>query len=396
MKIDKIKKLKRQGKAFSVLSKIFTIVLGIILVLVLFGIIATQVFLYWGFGTLILTLLASMYVLPVLGILLALLLIMYTVKMLIYRKPKGQMIFRTVLSTIVLIGMLIVPLGSFIIIGVSLSLIPYIALLVLSIIALIFWNDNISKQYKLLIEDAINTELEKQDSPEHLNSITEDAIIKSGRKKIIIASIAIIVFIILLVIVIAIAMDIKKAKEEKEKEISENILSGMTSSSGDVYEQKQVEEYKYFADDKNGVLVQMKAPFRDRYIVEIYKTEDGGENWNKIDTNVGGVYVGTEFLFINENIGFFHDPHGGVDSYGSLEITTDGGYTWNNVKVNKPDSITENNIFFNDLPKQEGDKLTVVAYTVRLTRYPNEKYYEFESTDSGITWDYVRVLEPEA
>ena len=396
MKIDKIKKLKRQGKAFSVLSKIFTIVLGIILVLVLFGIIATQVFLYWGFGTLILTLLASMYVLPVLGILLALLLIMYTVKMLIYRKPKGQMIFRTVLSTIVLISILIVPLCSFIIICVSLSLIPYIALFVLSIIALIFWNDNISKQYKLLIEDAINTELEKQDSPEHLNSITEDAIIKSGRKKIIIASIAIIVFIILLVIVIAIAMDIKKAKEEKEKEISENILSGMTSSSGDVYEQKQVEEYKYFADDKNGVLVQMKAPFRDRYIVEIYKTEDGGENWNKIDTNVGGVYVGTEFLFINENIGFFHDPHGGVDSYGSLEITTDGGYTWNNVKVNKPDSITENNIFFNDLPKQEGDKLTVVAYTVRLTRYPNEKYYEFESTDSGITWDYVRVLEPEA
>ena len=33
-----------------------------------------------------------------------------------------------------------------------------------------------------------------------------------------------------------------------------------------------------FSDENNGTLIQMKAPFRDQYIIEIYKTNDAGKN----------------------------------------------------------------------------------------------------------------------
>ena len=467
MKIDKVKKLKRQEKIFSVLLKIFSIILGIILILFLFGSIATPLLLYVGFGTIIITALASVYVLPVLGVIGAILIIMYIVKMLLYRDKKGQMVFRTIISTVLLIAMLIGSFITFIEYGLSntyeikvestvaeisddiikdnvisilgdkestnldeiyvrkiilitdlgfretiyyrdanglshnyssniddtdygqivdksteitgLTQLSYIFFLILSIISLVFWYDNISKQYKLIIQKAINEELEKQKSGEQENNITEAEIIKSGRKKIIITTIIIIACIVVFILAFVITNNIKENKKKRQEEERLNDLK--ESSSYENIEEEQGEEYKYFSDDENGILIAMKAPFRDRYVVEIYETSDGGETWNKIETNIGGVYIGTEFLFINEKIGFCHDPHGGVDSYASLQITTDGGYTWNNVIVNKPDSITENNIFFKDLPRIDGEKLTVVAYTVRLNRYPNEKYYEFESPD---------------
>lgn len=479
MKIDKVKKLKRQEKIFSVLLKIFSIILGIILILFLFGSIATPLLLYVGFGTIIITALASVYVLPVLGVIGAILIIMYIVKILLYRDKKGQMVFRTIISTVLLIAMLIGSFITFIEYGLSntyeikvestvaeisddiikdnvisilgdkestnldeiyvrkiilitnlgfretiyyrdanglshnyssniddtdygqivdksteitwLTQLSYIFFLILSIISLVFWYDNISKQYKLMIQKAINEELEKQKSGEQENNITEAEIIKSGRKKIIITTIIIIACIVVFILAFVITNNIKENKKKRQEEERLNDLK--ESSSYENIEEEQGEEYKYFSDDDNGILIEMKAPFRDRYVVEINKTSDGGKTWNKIETNIGGVYIGTEFLFINEKVGFCHDPHGGVDSYASLQITTDGGYTWNNVIVNKPDSITENNIFFKDLPRIDGEKLTVVAYTVRLNRYPNEKYYEFESTDSGKTWDFVKELD---
>ena len=451
MKIDKVKKLKRQEKIFSVLLKIFSIILGIILILFLFGSIATPLLLYVGFGTIIITALASVYVLPVLGVIGAILIIMYIVKMLLYRDKKGQMVFRTIISTVLLIALLIGSFITFIEYGLSntyeikvestvaeisddiikdnvisilgdkestnldeiyvrkiilitdlsfretiyyrdvnglshnyssniddtdygqivdksteitwLTQLSYIFFLILSIISLVFWYDNISKQYKLIIQKAINEELEKQKSGEQENNITEAEIIKSGRKKIIITTIIIIACIVVFILAFVITNNIKENKKKRQEEERLNDLK--ESSSYENIEEEQGEEYKYFSDDENGILIEMKAPFRDRYVVEIYKTSNGGENWNKIETNIGGVYVGTEFLFINEKIGFCHDPHGGVDSYASLQITTDGGHTWNNVIVNKPDSITENNIFFKDLPRIDGEKLTVVAYTVR-------------------------------
>ena len=106
MKVDKIKKFKRQGKIFSAFLKIFSIALGIILSLFLLGAITIQLFLYFGVGTIIISALVSAYIFPVLGIIGLLILIMYIVKLIIYKSLNGRMVFRTIISTVLLLTML--------------------------------------------------------------------------------------------------------------------------------------------------------------------------------------------------------------------------------------------------------------------------------------------------
>ena len=463
MEINKVKKYNRQEKIFSVLLKIFFIVLGLILTLILFGTIAMTFFTYFGFGTIVITALASVYIMPILAVISVILALMYIVKIIQYKEKKGLMIFRTILATALLIAMLAGAFFSFLKYGLSNTYVVdvnsrivdiqeddirknlydvledgdiyvkkivlianlgfretvhyndingmpktysctmddvefgnirdkgteitwvtkfiYVIFLILAIISLVFLYDNLSKQYKLMIQKAIAEE--KEGATQDI-SLAEEQIIKSGKRKIIITA-SIIVSLIAIFIVIAVIINYaKQRKEEKEKNIF--FQEPLNYIENDISEE-QSEEYEYFSDEQNGTLVKMQSPFRDKYIIKIYKTKDGGGNWEEITTNLSQVYVGTKCLFINENVGFLHDPHGGVDSYASLKITTDGGYTWDDVQVNKPEEITEKNIFFKDLPTVNGDKLEVTAYTVRLNRYPNEKYYKFVSTDLGKTWN---------
>lgn len=468
MEINKVKKYNRQGKIFSVLLKIFSIVLGLILVLILFGTIAMAFFTHFGFGTVILTALASVYIVPILGIIAIILALMYIVKIIQYKEKKGFMIFRSIFSIVLLIMMLVGAVFSFweyglnniYVINVNSKIVDiqdeeikenlyeildnediyvkrimlianlgfreeihyndengvpriysktmddmnfadlrdkgteitwltqklYVVFVILAIISLVFLYDTLSKQYKLMIQTAINKE--EKNEVESIN-LTEEQIIKSGKKKIIIVT-SVIAILIVLFIVIAVIINYSKRKKEEER--AWPFQEQVNYTDNYTIEEEQSEEYEYFSDEQNGTLIKMQYPFRDKYIIQIYKTKDGGENWEEIKTNLSQVYVGTKCLFINEDVGFLHDPHGGVDSYASLKITTDGGYTWENVTVNKPDQITENNIFYKDLPTVNGDKLEVIAYTVRLNRTPNEKYYIFESTDYGKTWDYVREV----
>lgn len=476
MQIDKTKKLNRQRKVFSTLLYFFTIALGVILSMVLLSIGLAQLFIssFW-LGILIMTILVAAYILPVLGVVAILLFIMYLVKLLRYTGKKGMMIFRTILSTVLLIIMLIASYITLINYGLSntyeikierklseisdvaikdnllsmlenegienlndtyvkkivlitnlgfrenvqykdengisktystsiddtdygairgkateitwITQLTYMIFLILSIVSLVLWHDNLLNQYKFMVQEAIKKENGKDLSDDKNNSLTEETIKVSVRKKIIITTIIILTVIVAIVVIYV----IYRALEEAETKEKLELLNQMDNSASE--EEKNSEEYTYFSDDLNGILIEMKAPFRDRYIVEIYKTKDGGETWNKIESNLGDVYIGSKFMFINENVGFCHDPHGGVDSYASLKITSDGGKTWDDVQVNKPNVITENNIFFKDLPSIDEEKLTVVAYTVRLTRYPNEKYYKFESTDLGKTWNFVEELD---
>ena len=463
MEVNKVKKYNRQEKIFSALLKIFCIVLGLILALILFGTIAMVFSIYFGFETIVITALASVYIMPILAGIFVILALMYIVKILQYKGKKGLMIFRTVLATVLLITMLAGAFFSFLKYGLSntyiidvnskivdiqdedirknlydvledgniyvkkivlianlgfretvhyndingapktysgtmddmgfgdirdkgteitwLTQYIYVIFLILAVISLVFLYDNLSKQYKLMIQKA--TTDEKGDIPKEI-SLAEEQIIKSGKRKIIITA-SIIVSLIAVFIVIAVIINYSRLKKEEERDRA--FQESFNYTENDISEEEQSEEYEYFSDKQNGTLVKMQSPFRDKYIIRIYKTKDGGENWEEIETNLSQVYVGTKCLFINENVGFLHDPHGGVDSYASLQITTDGGYTWEDVKVNKPEEITEKNIFFQDLPTVNGDKLEVTAYTVRLNRYPNEKYYKFVSTDLGKTWN---------
>ena len=467
MEINKVKKYNRQGKIFSVLLKIFSIVLGLILALILFGTIAMTFFIYFGFGTVILTALASVYIVPILGIIAIILALMYIVKIIQYKEKKGLMVFRSIFSVILLVMMLVGTVFSFWKYGLNntyvininskivniqdkeikdnlygildnediyvkriilianlgfketvyyndingtsktyssimddmdfgtlrdkgteitwLTQVIYSIFTILAIISLVFLYDTLSKQYKLMIQTAINRE--EKNEVESIN-LTEEQIIESGKRKIIIVT-SVIAILIVLFILIAVIINYSKRKKEEEKALPFQEQINYTENN---VSEEQSEEYEYFSDEQNGTLIKMQYPFRDKYIIQIYKTKDGGENWKEIKTNLSQVYVGTKCLFINEDVGFIHDPHGGVDSYASLKITTDGGYTWEDVTVNKPNEITEKNIFYKDLPTVDGNKLEVIAYTVRLNRTPNEKYYQFESTDLGKTWNYVREI----
>ena len=320
---------------------------------------------------------------------------MYFAKMLRFNKEKRKMMGYIIISTISLVTFIFLSCFMFFSYESNVNWYTYlldILFLSLSIISLVLWHDNMLKQYKLVTLDLIDMEKIKSGKNEYVedeNRITQSEIFASGKKKL---AILLIVFTIILVLAIGTALvnNVLKTNNEEFEENKDKV-NYVDESKEDV--QKQMDEYEYFSDENNGTLIQMKAPFRDQYIIEIYKTNDAGKTWNKIKTNLSQVYVGTTCIFLNENVGFIHDPHGGVDSYASLLITTDGGYTWNDVKVNKPDIITENNIFFKDLPKQEDNKLTVIAYTVRLNRDPNKRYYEFESKDLGKKWDFVKELE---
>lgn len=296
------------------------------------------------------------------------------------------MVFRTVFSIIILALMLVGVLILFSKYGIKLDIIilaSNILLLALAIISLVFFYDNISKQYKSMI----NSEIGKEENISE--EIVQKEIVASGRKKIIMASIVLAAIIVVFILIVAISDAIKDKKEQERKKELEEFFSSYSVPE----EEETSKDFEYFANESEGILIHMGTPWRDRCLITIKKTEDGGKNWEEIQTNLSEVYEGSTFMFISKNVGFVHDIHGGYDSFANLKRTDDGGYTWKDVKVNKPDVITEKNIFFNGLPTENGDKLELIAYTFDLGRDPEYKYFKFESDDLGETWNFVEEVE---
>lgn len=386
MELNKVKKYKRQEKLFSILLMTFCIASGILISLVLLGVMTFPLFTYFGFGTIALTAIASIYIVPVLAVIWIILILMYISKLLRYKKGKGFMVFRTVFSIIILALMLVGVLILFSKYGIKLDIIilaSNILLLALAIISLVFFYDNISKQYKSMI----NSEIGKEENISE--EIVQKEIVASGRKKIIMASIVLAAIIVVFILIVAISDAIKDKKEQERKKELEEFFSSYSVPE----EEETSKDFEYFANESEGILIHMGTPWRDRCLITIKKTEDGGKNWEEIQTNLSEVYEGSTFMFISKNVGFVHDIHGGYDSFANLKRTDDGGYTWKDVKVNKPDVITEKNIFFNGLPTENGDKLELIAYTFDLGRDPEYKYFKFESDDLGETWNFVEEVD---
>ena len=386
MELNKVKKYKRQEKLFSILLMTFCIASGILISLVLLGLMTFPLFTYFGFGTIALTAIASIYIVPVLAVIWIILILMYISKLLRYKKGKGFMVFRTVFSIIILALMLVGVLILFSKHGIKLDIIilaSNILLLALAIISLVFFYDNISKQYKSMI----NSEIGKEENISE--EIVQKEIVASGRKKIIMASIVLAAIIVVFILIVAISDAIKDKKEQERKKELEEFFSSYSVPE----EEETSKDFEYFANESEGILIHMGTPWRDRCLITIKKTEDGGKNWEEIQTNLSEVYEGSTFMFISKNVGFVHDIHGGYDSFANLKRTDDGGYTWKDVKVNKPDVITEKNIFFNGLPTENGDKLELIAYTFDLGRDPEYKYFKFESDDLGETWNFVEEVD---
>ena len=304
-------------------------------------------------------------------------LLMYLEKIVTYKKEVSKMVLRVLGLLIITVLLVCGGIWTFV---YSITGIFYKIILLLALVPYFFLYATISKQYRKIIQEQI----QELDIEGNIGTKEEDKKLKKDFKIVIFTTIGIALSIILLVVIINVLENKKNVEKNKTSNIIENDEADM---------QDTTEYYTYFADENNGTKVEIGYPFRDKCIIQIYKTKDGGKTWNEIDTNLTQVYEGTKCLFINEKIGFLHDPHGGIDSFASLEMTEDGGYTWKKVKVNRPKEITENNIFFKDLPIQKGEKLEVIAYTFDLGRNPEYKYFKFESKDLGKTWNFVEEID---
>lgn len=153
--------------------------------------------------------------------------------------------------------------------------------------------------------------------------------------------------------------------------------------------------YAHFTNENNGRVVCMGSAAMGTMAVVIYNTEDGGKTWNKVTPeDFISVHYDTEFMFINEEIGFMFEPQRrGTDDYPELKISKDGGKTWNKIVLNQTSLIEEKNLIFTGLPKENEGKLEITIYTISKQRI--KSYYRFYSTDNGNTWNYKIKLSEE-
>ena len=259
----------------------------------------------------------------------------------------------------------------------------YRTLAVIDIFIIIFMYIKVSKQFKYIVQE----NLKEIDEKVQKNEAHEFS--RENKRKILIF-VAIVLVILVLIVLIMFAIN----SSNKSKLIENNNINHAEDETED--ESNEIKEkagQTYFVNENQGFMINLSDFWRDRYQVEILKTNDGGTTWEKVDSNLTEVYIETEFMFLDANIGFVHDPYGGIDSYDIVKMTNDGGKTWNDLKINKPDIITENNIFFKGLPTENNGELSIIAYTVDLGRTPKYKYFKFVSDDMGETWEFVKELD---
>lgn len=264
----------------------------------------------------------------------------------------------------------------------NLTIYLYRILGIITIALLIFLYREWKKQFKFITD-----EVEKQIIQGN-NEIEKEQ--KSNKtKKIIIATIIGTICIISIVLIIIFC-------NSDDSDLTNNVENDEIKESNTIEnDQEGIWSKEYYINGKDGFRVYLDSLWRDRYQVTLYKTEDKGENWEQIETDLDEVYIGSEFEFINEQIGFVHDPYGGIDSYDTVKITRDGGKSWKEISVNKPSTIKEKNLFYKNLPKMVGGKLEIIAYTVNPAGSEKYKYYKFESDDLGKTWNYVDKVDYE-
>lgn len=375
------------------IKKIFSIGLGLacaVIILIICALLfsTTNLAIDTGlaFGSLLITVFFSVYLMPVVGAVFLVLAIMYAVKMVKYKEGKAKKVI-TILGIFVLLVITFVATYItlyqylFTRVGDITDTMPFVHKTsgVITIILTIFLYITWTKQFKHIVDAA--QEQIVQGDPINGNA-------DNRNKKIIIAVIIIAcVAGIVLFLVFDGRKDTKLTNTESEP-YNQTAASDMIES-----EQANGESETYYVNEEDGFMVYLSNLWRDRYQVTIYKTEDHGENWEEVDTDLDEVYIGSEFKFLSEEIGFVHDPYGGVDSYDTVKITRDGGKTWKELSVNKPSSIKENNIFYKDLPEMVDGKLEIIAYTVAPAESQKYKYYKFESENLGKTWNYVGVAD---
>lgn len=448
----KVNKIKLDEKVFRILLILICIIIGATIFLLLFSTTELAIRKNMALWSIIISGISIVYIFPLLGLIFIDLVIMYIIKAIKYKEKKTQKIIQLIVIFAFFIISLISSVYSFInyafnntyeikinsrISEVDNSFVRenlikelknedvYVKRIILqskflsSYETIYYKEDGISKSKKSYIDD--NDYLALKEKALDLTKITqyyykisattvivltillctnaikqyrlfsknEDDISKKDNVKLLIILGVCTIGIILITVVIK---DYEKNRNytnleenyQNNTETNQNISNDDTLKTSDtqIYDLRENTSFK----------IELSNLWRDRYTVEIYKTTNNGKNWNKVDSNLNEVYIGSEFMFLNEEIGFVHDPYGGIDSYDIVKITTDGGENWNELNIDKPEKITEENIFFRELPTKSGERLEIIAYTVNPAKSQIYNYYKFESNDLGKSWSFVKEV----
>lgn len=173
------------------------------------------------------------------------------------------------------------------------------------------------------------------------------------------------------------------------------------------YEGKGKPMYLQFVNPQVGFLVEcLNAALGGQRFIEIIKTEDGGQTWQKIGNgpnDQGSLHDGSEFMMINETLGFIVEPQSAGDS-SVLYRTEDGMKTFQKVEIPKGvfrnhqgnNSLTWEQVYDTPtLPKQgENNELTLVVEQGNDGDYQGGTKAAYRSTDLGKTWEFIEEFKP--
>lgn len=199
----------------------------------------------------------------------------------------------------------------------------------------------------------------------------------------------------------------------KAIEIIENENNNSTSIGNSENEEKLVDNdelnkknsYELSEEEKNAEILYEKkineltsirivyidSILAQRSLIGIQKTTDGAKTWiNQLQMSDRylTIHNGAKYVFLDENIGFINDPGlaGTSGDNRELLVTVDGGKTFVNANIIKPDNIMAENLFVDDIPYIEDNILKVKVYTIDYHDWQNKTYYEFYSNDNGLNW----------
>lgn len=188
--------------------------------------------------------------------------------------------------------------------------------------------------------------------------------------------------------------------EELQQENTERQTEEAKNTVGWTIDQSDGTMYFFLDEQKGWRLVVADAAAGSRYY-KMERSTDGGVTWSALndDPFIGAMGVTEGMLFFDENVGII-GLTGASGSASSLYLTRDGGVNFEeigfpmNTVTELPELAAECGFTVEDydycyMPEQEGDKLTVLV----VTGAGEEEGIKFQSTDDGITWEYIGTVQ---
>ena len=165
-------------------------------------------------------------------------------------------------------------------------------------------------------------------------------------------------------------------QQNRQYEESKTITS---NSSNDILYEKVISEDTVIRVRSLGAILAQRS------IIQVEKSTDGGKTFTVVSDEGISIHNSSEFIFIDENIGFINDPGlAGTDGENrGLLVTIDSGKSFKNANIIHPYNIEEKNLFVKGVPYIKEGILKIQIYTLK---HYERTYYIFTSNDNGLNW----------